>query len=763
MQISLYKNNRDTKGYDPVSITDIYDAIKSEHWAKFVDPIRNLEYKSDAYDAAKNSLPAFTLSGVFPEGQRGNEFIVSHSGRIAIDIDGLKDSVEDVRTELIADEYTEGVGLSVGGRGLVVCVKIDGEKHIEVFEQLEQYYLKKYGLQIDKSCKNVARIRYVTSDKDFYINYDSKVFEYTEPVTDQLEAFLPDGYKHVATATKTISVSDEIIRRSVAMINDAQRGHVHNSILRASELGGGYIAGGLVDEYQFKEALLSCILSKPKALSRKLEEKKIDDGIAHGKSKPIAELMVEKKPEQGVRKFKDYGVDWKALGEHEKKGYKQVLAIAHENNKAGEEINESFLKQLADMERLPADKVIEVYKKVYELNKAYFNFDNKAHVQKAEIHISENWELRYNTVKNTVDFRTVGAFDFEELKIDNIYRNLQHSRIKYSMSDLKSLLNSDFVKDYDPIDNYFNNLKEWDGVDHIERLANHIKVKRQPFFNSMLKKHLVRAVKCGLGKGVNRYLFTIVGEKQSTGKTYFLRWLCPFQNDYYTEASISAKDKDTKIAVAKNFIYNIDELASLRKLDIDALKSLISSDKITERLPYGSSAVTMRRRSNFFASTNNTQILTDTENTRWLVFELLGIDRDYSDNIDINDVWAQAFALYRDPSFSDQLDREEEQQQAGVNKNFNAESIEEQAIKAQFKVVEQGEGFFYSIFDLVNHLNISYTSQKFNSVAVGKAMKIIGFKDGRKSINNQRQRGYYVLRAQGDYKEDTTEGINKQF
>ncbi|MCK4500621.1 hypothetical protein KAU11_08985 [Candidatus Babeliales bacterium] len=758
-QISLYKNNRDVNGFDPVDVKDIYDCIKSGHWDKFVQPVRRLEYKSSAYDAAKNQLPAFTMSGVFPKGKRANESIVSHSGRIAIDIDGLKDSVEDVKQQLIGDEYSEGVGLSVGGRGLVVVVKIDGSKHVEVFEQLEQHYLESYGLHIDASCKNVARIRYVTSDPDFYINYDSEEFQYKEPVKQQMEAFLPTAYNSPSSGSGfdervKLSISKEIIRRSVAMIDNAQRGHVHNAIMRASELGGGYISGGLVDEMEFKNAILSSIASKPKSLSRKLEEKKVDDGIRHGKTKPINELMVEKKPDQTVRKFKDYGVDWKKMPEAEKQSYKEVISLAHEKNRAGDKLDVSFLASFAEMQKLPKDKVIEVYSKVYELNKAYFNFDNKAHVQKAEIHINENWELRYNTVKNTVDYRTIGAFDFKELKIDNIYRNLQHNRIKYSMSDLKSLLNSDFVEEYDPIDNYFENLKEWDGVDYIEKLASHINVKRQDFFNVMLKKHLVRAVKCGLGKGVNRYLFTIVGEKQSTGKTYFLRWLCPFENDYYTEASISAKDKDTKIAVAKNFIYNIDELASLRKMDIDALKSLISSDKITERLPYGSSAVTMRRRANFFASTNNMQILTDIENTRWLVFELLGINRDYRSTMDIHNVWAQAFSLYRDEKYSDQLTKEEESTQEGVNKDFNVSSPEEEAIKSHYKVVEAGQGEFFSVFDITNRLVELYPSFKFNAIAVGRSMKTLGFLDGRKSLNGQRVRGYFAKNTLGEYKEE---------
>ncbi len=770
--VSLYKNNRDTQGYKPATVSLIYKCIKSGHWDKFVQPVRRLEYGSDAYKAAKNNLPAFTMSGTFPKGKRNNEDLIAHSGRIAIDIDGLKDGVEDARQQLITDEYSEGLGLSVGGRGLVVFVKIDGAYHEQIFEQLERYYLELYGLQIDKSCKNVARIRYVTSDPDFYHNPEASTFEYVEPsqkVADfdaaSGDGFLTNNYTAPSTgfeAQAKRTVAEEIIRRSVQMINDAGRGEVHHAIMKASELGGGYISGGLVDETDFKNAVLSAILQKPKALSRKLEEKKVDDGIRHGKTKPIRELMVDKsKAKTSVRKFKDYGINWNKISELEKEAFKEVIALAHEKNRAGDKLDTSFLKQFAEMQKLPVDKVTEVYSKVYELNAAYFNFDNLAHVQKAEVHINENWELRYNTVKNTVDYRAVGANGFRELKIENIYRNLQHNRIKYSMADLKSLLNSDFVKQYDPIDNYFSSLHEWDKIDHIKALSNHIKVERQDFFNSMFKKHLVRAVRCGLGRGVNRYVFTIVGEKQSTGKSYFLRWLCPFESDYYTEVSIATAEKDLKIAAAKNFIHNIDELGGISKKNIEALKSLISIDKISERLPYGATAVTMKRRVNYFASTNKKGVLTDTENTRWLMFNLLGIDRKYSKEINVNDIWAQAYALYKDDNFSDQLSKEEEDMQEGTNKSFNAESPEEEAIKAHFKVCQRGEGDFYSVFDVTVQLNETYPALRLNVIGVGRAMKNIGFEEGRKTINGHRQRGYYAKRNLGTYKEDT--GQQKAF
>lgn len=756
-QVSLYKNNRDTKGFDPVSVQDIYDNIKnSQSWANFALNIRSLQYGSDEYKAAKDKLPAFTLSGVFPEGQRLNESIISHSGKLCVDIDGLEDNVVDVKETLKSDPFTEAVFYSVGGKGLAVSVKIDGKRHEESYIALESYYKTKYGLDIDKSCKNVARIRYVTSDPEIVINWNSQIFEIGD-------IFVPDAFSApVSGFDKKVqrTVSEEIIRRAVKIVEDAARGEVHNCIMRASEMGGGYIAGGLVDEFEFKEALIGAILRKPKAQNRKYEEKKVDDGIRHGKGKPITKLMVDlSKANNKPTTYKDYGVDWKKLTDKEAEAYKEVLALSHSHNRAGDPIKfvTDWLKEFSKINsNVNYEKAVSIVKKVYELNKIFFNFERKKKVEKTEILIADRWEFRYNVVTNVVDYRKKTEENFEPVKIENIYRFCQYQDLKYSMADLKHLLNSDFVEHYDPISNYFSNLDPWDGkTDYIAQLAKHISVTKQDYFSSMLRKHLVRSVKCGLGRGVNRYIFTIVGEKQRTGKTFFLRWLCPFKTDYYTEASIDVKNKDTKIATAKNFMYNIDELASLRKNDEAGLKSLVSLQKINERLPYGQSAVTMFRRVNFFASANDKNFLTDTENTRWLIFELQGIDRDYSSIMNVNDVWRQAYALYKDPNFNDQLTKEEESEQANLNVDFNFQSIEEEAIKKHFKVVKnEGEGDFFSIFDIVNELSIKHPNQKFNTVQMGRAMKNLDFLSGRKSINKKQQRGYFAKMVTGSYQAD---------
>ena len=111
---------------------------------------------------------------------------------------------------------------------------------------------------------------------------------------------------------------------------------------------------------------------------------------------------------------------------------------------------------------------------------------------------------------------------------------------------------------------------------------------------------------------------------------------------YYTEDI--GVDKDGLIALCKNFIINIDELSVMSKTDVNILKAFISKNTVNARLPYDRKSSLMYRTSSFCGSTNRSDFLTDeTGSVRWIIFEVLEIDFNYSKEININQVWAQAY------------------------------------------------------------------------------------------------------------------------
>lgn len=444
-----------------------------------------------------------------------------------------------------------------------------------------------------------------------------------------------------------------------------------------------------------------------------------------------------------------------------KNAWREIFAFAYECNRLGRKYNQTDIKNLTVqwcgvIHGLNENKVEGVFKKVFEVNRDEFGIADKPDIIKVEVWLKKSWDFVQNEVTQTTEFKPKTGDKWVDLNIDTIFRKLQHVGFKFGLDKLKSLLKSDFVPIYNPFKDYFNNIEDWDGsTDYIDQLANYIDVTDNDFFKIQFKKTLVRCIACSLYGRENRIVFTLVGEKQSTGKSSFLRFLNPFGNDYYTEAPIR-NNKDSEFAFSENFIYNLEELSSLSNMDVNRLKSIISTSSIKERKAYAVNAVQQPRRCNFFGSTNKTEFLTDSENTRWLCFDVVSINWDYKKNIDIKKVWSQAFALYKDPEFNDQLTNEEAAYRDSKNKGYEINDLEKELIKKTFAVCWKDEGVFYSNADIFTILQEGCRS-KLDPRYISKNMRQLNFIPHVKKINGHPTRGYwavYIPESEREYKDN---------
>jgi len=406
---------------------------------------------------------------------------------------------------------------------------------------------------------------------------------------------------------------------------------------------------------------------------------------------------------------------------------------------------------------------------------------SKANIDVIKDYISEKYILRYNVVSNQFEYlqkyeseknkfydKNLKQFDFKiiELNTDwkilnenNILINLLSSHHKVSAAVLISLLKSDFVSKYNPFFDFFQSLPKWTNIDYISKLANYIKLqdekKDRERFNRMFKKMFVRSVACSLEIKLNKQAFIFVHPKQNSGKTTFLRWLVPSKlHDYYTENI--GTDKDSLIALTQNFIINLDELSTLSKQDINALKSVMSKDNIKERVPYDRTPSMMKRRCNFVGSTNKNEFLSDeTGNVRWLCFAIDEIiwntDKtkpDYKRDIDIDLLWSQAYHLLN-TGFDFELTKYEILENEIANKDFIILTPEMELIMQYFdKSNENDNG---AIFMTATEIQTELTKKifgtvKLNSVNTGKALTILGFEKTSKTDKNKgfTIKGYYV-------------------
>lgn len=370
-------------------------------------------------------------------------------------------------------------------------------------------------------------------------------------------------------------------------------------------------------------------------------------------------------------------------------------------------------------------------------------------------YLEANFEFRYNTISNSVEMRLKTNKDdvFNPCNDSDVYCKLKEEGYKISQSDLKAILGSYFVEKYNPIVAYFNAVKEEfksvnfqeKGESEIDKLCCYVVAKDQKRFVKHFKKAIIRTLACVLlPKMVNKQVFVLVGEKQNIGKTTLIRFLIPEPlKEYYTENI--GTDKDSQIAICENFIISLDELATIGKQDLNKLKAMFSKDSDKSRRPFDSRPIRRTRIASFFGTTNNIEFLSDpTGSVRWLCFEIDGIDFKYSNEVNIDKIWAEAYFLFEN-KFQYQLTADEIKENELANRTHQIVTPEMELIPKLFKQATQKDyTLFLTATEILNELNKNFHGLNLNSNNVGKAMTQLGFIRGQKDMGKFPVKGYYL-------------------
>lgn len=414
---------------------------------------------------------------------------------------------------------------------------------------------------------------------------------------------------------------------------------------------------------------------------------------------------------------------------------------------------ESTIESLRKEFKLPKKYFTEQLKSIEKARKNDDEGESSPLITRVENFINKRYDIRYNEVSNQFEWRDKDAEKWENLNENIILRRLRKDFINYSTANLIELLKSDFTPRMNPIKHYFHSLPAWDGDDHIIKLASYIHLSDKSAeetdrFNRMFKKMFVRSIACSFEIAFNKQAFILVHEEQNSGKSTFLRWICPKPlQDYYTE-NIST-DKDSLIALTENFIVNLDELSTLNKAEINALKSVMSKDKVKVRIPYERRPAILQRRCNFVGSTNRLEFLNDeTGNVRWVCFLIQKINWAYTNDLSIDKIWAQAYYLFKSGEFEYNLTAKEIKENEQANTQFIIRTPELELLQKIYSPSDEGiEGsMFKTATEILEELNKKVPSAKITNVGVGKALKMLGYKrDGiRDNEVGYTVKGYWV-------------------
>lgn len=381
----------------------------------------------------------------------------------------------------------------------------------------------------------------------------------------------------------------------------------------------------------------------------------------------------------------------------------------------------------------------EKIKSVNPKGKTVSIFSNK--FTEAETYLNDKYDFRRNVVSLQIEYKEKDSEKYEELNENSLFRELQRAGKGIPMNNLIALIRSDFVVEYDPILTYYESL-QWDGKDHITKLSSYVKAREFSEWLIHFKKHLVRIIACALIPDYyNKQALILIDPKQDSGKSTFCRFLCPPVLADYIAEDVST-DKDSRILLTKNLIINLDELAILSKKDITQLKSFISKDKINERLPYDRKNSILPRRASFVGSSNSLEILNDETGTvRWLCFDITSIDWNYKKEVDINQVWAEAYHLFK-TGFSYNLTRDELTTNEVRNRKFQKLTVERELIQKLFEPDnERRPENFRTATDVMEKIRGLSSVSHITRENIGKALKQLLYPEGRDKNTNH---GYFV-------------------
>lgn len=362
-----------------------------------------------------------------------------------------------------------------------------------------------------------------------------------------------------------------------------------------------------------------------------------------------------------------------------------------------------------------------------ELESAYEKSDKTSVFDKIDLEFKKFYDIKFNEVGLEYDIfnlSTSKKIDFNEA---SLLIHLHREQISERSQHLKTYLKSHFVKKYNPIIEYFENLPVWDGKDYIQQFASYVKTDNDQLFAKHMLKWAVRAVKTVFEKHqINKNCLVLANGDQNAGKSTYLNYLCPDNLREYHSTNVGVS-KDDRIKLCKTFLINIEEIDDLGRNSMTSLKSTISQVTVNERLPYDTKSSLLYRICSFTASTNETEILTDeTGSVRWIVFDVQGkINWDYSKEFDINNFWSHAYHIYKHcPEFKSDLSESEVSENERRNEKFTNTSVEAEFVLKYYEATENPV-YFRTATEVCMELNV--LGLKLNNGKIGSAFKKFGF------------------------------------
>lgn len=207
-------------------------------------------------------------------------------------------------------------------------------------------------------------------------------------------------------------------------------------------------------------------------------------------------------------------------------------------------------------------------------------------------------------------------------------------------------------RQYHPVKQYLGALV-WDGKERVDTLLiEYLGAEDTEYVRMVTRKTMIAAIARIYQPGIKYDTILVLCGAQGIGKsTLFSKLGGEWYSDSMTIADM--KDKTAAEKLQGTWIMELSELAGLKKVDVETVKSFLSRTDDQYRVPYGVYVESHPRRSIMVATTNTTDgFLRDiTGNRRFWPVLVTGKGRDKAWNLspkEIDQIWAEAMIKYHE-------------------------------------------------------------------------------------------------------------------
>lgn len=307
--------------------------------------------------------------------------------------------------------------------------------------------------------------------------------------------------------------------------------------------------------------------------------------------------------------------------------------------------------------------------------------------------LDENYSFRRNVLTGTVEFIEKERGDswqpLRKYDQNTITLRALQSGVEAWDKDVRRFVESSFVKAYNPLREYLEQLPPWDHHDRLKSLAHRVPTKNKYWehdFHQWFRAMVAQWMQINPEHG-NTLTPLLIG-KQGDGKSTFCRLILPPElRTFYTDRIDFANRNEAVQALVRFALINIDEYDSISRTQNAFLKHILQKADFKARRAYSSVMETHLRYASFIATTNNLQPLTDPSGSRrFLCIETCG-SIDLKRPINYRQLYAQAVEEIADglPTF---FSRQNERRIQRSNLPYKNTEVIAELVNEYFKVPE---------------------------------------------------------------------------